>query len=170
MGRACSWNKSSPIFFYPKTQHKNQVRGRYASPIVVDTHPPLLFETEKRLLLKPISFYVNCFTLPHLFAGKMHALLFRKWQKRLKGRDWYDMEWFIRNGIGLHFEHFCQRAMVNGDWPQPAITKIQLLELLHAKINSTAIENAREDVMRLYKMQWSKRFGLETILLCSWKI
>ncbi len=48
------------------------------TPLLVDTHPPLLFETEKRLLLKPISFYVNCFTLPHLFAGKMHALLFRK--------------------------------------------------------------------------------------------
>jgi hypothetical protein len=47
-------------------------------PLLVDTHPPLLFETEKMLLLKPISFYVNCFTLPHLFAGKMHALLFRK--------------------------------------------------------------------------------------------
>ena len=28
------------------------------------------------------------------------------------------------------------------------MTKIQLLELLHAKINSTAIENAREDVIR----------------------
>jgi hypothetical protein len=88
----------------------------------------------------------------------------------VKGRDWYDKEWFIRNGIGLNFDHFCQRAMVSGDWPQPVITKIQLLELLHAKINSTAIENVREDVMRLYKMQWSKRFGLETILLCSWKI
>lgn len=88
----------------------------------------------------------------------------------MKGRDWYDKEWFIRNGIGLNFDHFCQRAMVSGDWPQPVITKIQLLELLYAKINSTAIENVREDVMRLYKMQWSKRFGLETILLCSWKI
>ena len=45
----------------------------------VDTQPPLLFETENRLLMKPFSFYVNCFTLPNLFAGKMHALLFRKW-------------------------------------------------------------------------------------------
>ena len=114
----------------------------------VDTQPPLLFETENRLLMKPFSFYVNCFTLPHLFAGKMHALLFRKWQKRVKGRDWYDMEWYIRNGVALNLEHFCQRAMESGDWSQPAMTKIQLLELLHAKINSTAIENAREDVIR----------------------
>lgn len=47
----------------------------------VDTHPPLLFETEKRLLLKPISFYVNCFTLPHLFAAKCTHFFFENDKK-----------------------------------------------------------------------------------------
>ena len=70
--------------------------------IEVDTDPPLNFETENLLLSKPFSFYVNCFTLPNLFAGKMHALLFRKWKNRVKGRDWYDMEWYIRNGVELN--------------------------------------------------------------------
>src|SRR5690349_9767501 len=46
--------------------------------IEVDREPPLGFETEDKLLLKPFSFYVKCLTLPNLFAGKMHALLFRK--------------------------------------------------------------------------------------------
>ena len=40
----------------------------------VDTLPPLGFQTEEKLLLNPFSFYVKCFTLPGLFAGKMHAL------------------------------------------------------------------------------------------------
>jgi hypothetical protein len=86
--------------------------------------------------------------LPNLFAGKMHALLFRKWQNRVKGRDWYDMEWYIRNGVELNLEHFCQRARESGDWSETSITKNQLRELLHAKINSTKIENAKEDVIR----------------------
>src|SRR5580693_9468689 len=43
--------------------------------IEVDREPPLGFDTEEKLLLKPFSFYVKCFTLPDLFAGKMHALL-----------------------------------------------------------------------------------------------
>jgi len=60
--------------------------------IEVDTKPPLGFETEEKLLLRPFSFYVKCFALPDLFAGKMHALLFRKWGKNVKGRDWYEME------------------------------------------------------------------------------
>ena len=62
----------------------------------VDTEPPLGFETEEKLLLRPFSFYVKCFTISNLFAGKMHALLFRKWKNNVKWRDWYDMEWYIK--------------------------------------------------------------------------
>ena len=74
--------------------------------IEVDTSPPAGFTTEEKLLLKPFSFYVKCFSLPDLFAGKMHALLFRKWKSRVKGRDWFDMEWYIRKGVPLHLDHF----------------------------------------------------------------
>ena len=116
--------------------------------IEVDIDPPLNFETENLLLSKPFSFYVNCFTLPNLFAGKMHALLFRKWKNRVKGRDWYDMEWYIKNGVELNLKHFCQRATESGDWSEETISKNQLLELLHAKINTTKIENVKEDVIR----------------------
>lgn len=68
----------------------------------VDREPPGGFDTEEKLLLRPFSFYVKCFSLPDLFAGKMHALLFRKWKQRVKGRDWYDLEWYIRRGVPLH--------------------------------------------------------------------
>lgn len=116
--------------------------------VEVDTDPPLNFETENQLLIKPFSFYVNCFTLPNLFAGKMHALLFRKWNNRVKGRDWYDMEWYIKKGVELNLDHLCQRALESGDWTEKSITKNQLLELLISKINSTKIENVKEDVIR----------------------
>lgn len=50
----------------------------------VDTIPPLGFETKEKLLLRPFSFYVKCFCISDLFAGKMHVLLFRKWSKNVK--------------------------------------------------------------------------------------
>ena len=56
--------------------------------IEVDTQPPLNFRTEQKLLLQPNSFMTRCFTLPDLFAGKMHALVYRGWKNRVKGRDW----------------------------------------------------------------------------------
>lgn len=116
--------------------------------VEVDTDPPLNFETENQLLIKPFSFYVNCFTLPNLFAGKMHALLFRKWKNRVKGRDWYDLEWYIKKGVELNLNHLCQRALESGDWKENSLTRDQLIELLNAKINAINIENVKEDVIR----------------------
>ena len=96
----------------------------------VDTEPPLGFETEEKLLLKPFSFYVKCFTQPDLFAGKMHALLFRKWKSRVKGRDWYDMEWYIKKGIPLNLDHLLSRARDSGDWDKPTISQEEFKTLL----------------------------------------
>jgi hypothetical protein len=55
----------------------------------VDTDPPPGFATETRYLLNPIPFAVRCYSLPDLFAGKMHEILFRRWKNRVKGRDWW---------------------------------------------------------------------------------
>ncbi len=73
------------------------------------------------------------------------------------------MEWYIRNGVALYLEHFLQRATESGDWSELSITKKQLLELLHAKINSTKIENAKENVIRFVQNPseldiWSKDY------------
>ena len=78
--------------------------------IEVDTQPPLNFGTEQKLLLQPHSFMTRCFTLPDLFAGKMHALVYRGWKNRVKGRDWYDFEWYVRHNVPLDFAHFAERV------------------------------------------------------------
>src|SRR5674476_597742 len=52
--------------------------------IELDINPPLGFSTESKLLLLPYSFMTRCYTMPSLYAGKMHALLFRKWNTRVK--------------------------------------------------------------------------------------
>ena len=116
--------------------------------IEVDTTPPPGFSTEEKLLLKPFSFYVKCFILPDLFAGKMHALLFRKWKGRVKGRDWFDMEWYIRKGVLLNLDHLLIRAQDSGDWKEKSMSKEQFMTLLHNKIQSVSFSSIREDVVR----------------------
>lgn len=119
--------------------------------IEVDRQPPLDFETEENLALRPFSFYVKCFTKPSLFAGKMHALLFRKWKNRVKGRDWYDFEWYIKKGIPLDVNHFLARAKDTEDWQGDSISKEQVNELLAAKIQSVSFSGIKEDVVRFIK-------------------
>lgn len=116
--------------------------------IEVDREPPLGFETEDKLLLKPFSFYVKCLTLPNLFAGKIHALLFRKWGENVKGRDWYDMEWYIRKGIPLNLNHFLIRAKDSGDWKEGTITEAEFLELLSKRIDLVKMNYVINDIKR----------------------
>jgi len=119
--------------------------------IEVDRNPPLGFETEEKLLIKPFSFYVNCFTQQSLFAGKLHALLFRKWGSRVKGRDWYDLEWYIKKRITLDVGHFLMRAKDTKDWEKDTISKKDILDLLTKKIENISFTRVKEDVVQFIK-------------------
>jgi len=136
--------------------------------IEVDTRPPMGFTTEEQLLLKPFSFYVKCFTLPDLFAGKMHALLFWKWKERVKGRDWFDMEWYIRKNIPLNLDHLIIRSQDSGDWKEQTITKEQFMTLLQQKIESVSFNKIKEDVVRFIPDEkmieiWSQQYFSDLI-------
>ena len=125
--------------------------------IEVDTQPPLLFQTEQKLLVQPYSFMVRCMTLPCLFAGKMHALVYRQWKNRVKGRDWYDFEWYVRKGIVLDFRHFCRRAYQFASVPEGDLTPQSFQKLLSEKIRQTSFSAAIEDVYPFLREQDSLR-------------
>ncbi len=136
--------------------------------IEVDRVPPLGFETEEKLLLRPYSFYVKCFRLPDLFAGKMHALLFRKWENRVKGRDWYDLEWYIKKGTPLNINHFLMRAIDSGHWQEKEMTKEQFLKILHQKIDTVSFDSIKEDAARFISDSsviniWNKQYFTDLV-------
>ena len=112
--------------------------------IEVDTNPPLKFNTEQKLLLLPESFMTKCFTLPDLFAGKMHALVFRAWKNRVKGRDWYDFEWYVKHRVPLDFNHLSERILqFNGK----SVSRDEFMDLLRQRLASTDINMVKADVV-----------------------
>ncbi len=111
--------------------------------IEVDIKPPLDFTTEQKLLVQPFSFMTRCFTLSDLYAGKMHALIFRNWKSRVKGRDWYDFEWYVRRGVALDFNHFAARTK---EFNGIDITKEEFEVLLKERLGSTDIAMVKKDV------------------------
>ena len=112
--------------------------------IEVDVNPPLEFSTEQKLLMQPFSFTTRCFTLSDLYAGKMHALTFRAWKNRIKGRDWYDFEWYVRNRVALDFDHLRVRTKEFNDID---LTKELFLELLKERISKADIDVVKADVI-----------------------
>lgn len=112
--------------------------------IEVDTQPPLNFRTEQKLLLQPHSFMTRCFTLPDLFAGKMHALVYRGWKNRVKGRDWYDFEWYVRHNVPLDFAHLAERIR---QFNNEEIGQAAFMAQLKDRLASTNINQVKNDVL-----------------------
>ena len=112
--------------------------------IEVDTCPPMNFNTEQKLLLQPHSFMTRCYALPDLFAGKTHALVYRSWKNRVKGRDWYDFEWYVRHNVPLDFAHLAERCK---QFNNEDITPEQFKDKLKERLRTTDIKQVKDDVL-----------------------
>ena len=111
----------------------------------------------------PFSFMTQCFTLPSLFAGKIHALIFRNYKNRVKGRDWYDFEWYIRNEVSSDFNHLQIRAK---EFNNIEFNKDEFLVILKEKLVSTDINRVKLDVMPFIQNSkeldiWSNEYFLQ---------
>ncbi len=137
--------------------------------IEIDTEPPPEFQTESRYLLQPLPFAVRVYTLPDLFAGKMHAILCRKWQNRVKGRDWYDLVWYVSHHPQLRISHLERRMRQSGHLSQETILDKDTFYLfLLEAIDSLDINQARHDAALFSKTPeamtvWSKDFFRQII-------
>jgi len=133
----------------------------------VDTDPPPGFSTETRYLLRPVPFAVRTFSLPDLFAGKMHAVLCREWKSRFKGRDWYDFVWFAAHHPDLRLSHLEQRMRQTEHWTGPSpLTETEFRGLLERRIDSVDVDQIRREVEPFIKdpaslAVWSKEFFLD---------
>ncbi len=149
-----------PAFIQKKVHRGATVKIK----LEIDKDPPGDFCTEAKYLLQPIPFSVNTYTLPHLFAGKMHAILCRPWVNRVKGRDWYDFVWYVSRDISLDLNHLENRMRQSGHLKtKEALTKKSLKQMLYEKIDTLDFRQARKDVEPLVKdaaafQIWSKDF------------
>jgi predicted nucleotidyltransferase component of viral defense system len=113
--------------------------------IEIDTDPPPLFETATQHLLQPVEVAIRSFSLPDQFAGKMHALLCRGWKSRVKGRDWWDMIWFVKRGVPIHLAHLEARMQQSGHIDSLSTDRFR--SLLLEKIDNLPIESAKQDLL-----------------------
>lgn len=143
--------------------------------IEVDTHPPLDFQTENIIKLTPRPFSIHAMTLSSLYAGKMHAILCRAWSTRPKGRDWYDLVWYIANDAKLDLGHLKARLTQSCKYLDEhkidipaALTLENVKNLLSQRIESLDVTKAKNDVKPFIKEMkeldlWSQEFFSQII-------
>jgi hypothetical protein len=111
----------------------------------VDTNPPGGGTFETRYLDFPFPQATVVHDPPSLFAGKLHAVLCRRY---LKGRDWYDFIWYTARRTPVNYRLLGAAIDQAGPWAgtAPNVDRRWCLQALEAKIESIDWSRARDDV------------------------
>lgn len=139
----------------------------------IDVDPPDGFSTEPSSLAFPVPFSVKGYSLPSMFAGKMHALLFREYSGWVKGRDWYDYLWFLSKETSIDLSHLKKRMCQTNHWAKEKdLNIVDVKLLLRDKIEKLNVKSAQEDVKRFLPDpdevgHWSQEYFLQTIDLLN---
>jgi predicted nucleotidyltransferase component of viral defense system len=124
--------------------HKNAVMK---IKLEIDQEPAIGFTSDLKYHLHPIPFTIKTMTLPSLFAGKMHALLCRTVRTNIKGRDWYDLIWFVKNNIPCELYYLKNKMVQTGHFDlSEVLDKEKIVELLSEKIKAIDFSLAKKDV------------------------
>ncbi len=97
----------------------------------IDVDPPDNSGFAYRYLDFPLDFEVCHQDLSSNFALKIHALLCRPY---VKGRDWYDFTWYVKQGVEPNLSHLQsalfqwgpwtgQETLIDGEWLKKTLTE-----------------------------------------------
>lgn len=134
-------NQVNLKFFRDAAQRLVQIK------LEIDVNPPAHSGFSHTYLDFPLDFEVCHQDLASNFALKIHALLCRPF---LKGRDWYDFNWYIKQATLPNLPHLAAALNQTGPWAgrAPEVDEGWLLSALRDKIRSTDWKAAAQDVER----------------------
>lgn len=135
----------------------------------IDCNPPAASGFEFTYLDFPVDFEVGHQDVSSNFSLKTHALLCRPY---LKGRDWYDFNWYIAQGITPNLELLKNALEQYGPWEGESLNldREWLVNTLGEKISSINWKDAAADVERFLNPTeqkslslWSERFYINKL-------
>ena len=113
----------------------------------VDVNPPAFAAFEHKYRLLPVPYEVKMYDMPSLFAGKIHAVICRAWQSRIKGRDLYDYVFYLSRGAAVNQKHLRARLIDSGFISADADCSLpEIKAMLAERFDSIDYAQARQDV------------------------
>lgn len=152
-------------FFPGNSNHTyNQTLKDIKIKFEVDINPPLGAIYEMRYKLLPSPHQVKLYDKTSLFAGKIHAILCRNWNIRVKGRDLYDYIFFLSNNVEVNVELIRNKLVASKYINENDVFNIDVLKgMLKSKFSEINYNDAKEDVLPFIRdtdslNMWSKDF------------
>ena len=113
----------------------------------VDTNPPAFATYEHKYRLLPVPYEIRLYDMPSLFAGKIHAVICRGWQSRIKGRDLYDYIFYLSKAVTVNQRHLRARLIDSGYISEnQECTLEEIKTMLKNRFDSIDFLQARKDV------------------------
>ncbi len=152
-------NDSDKIFFYQKIKIKFEI----------DTDNPSGGTTEIRYSLLPSPYEIRIFDEATLFAGKIHAVLCRNYQKHVKGRDYYDYLFYVAKGSAINIKYLENKLKNTGGILEEGetLTLEKIKQLLNEKFETVDYQSAINDVSNFIRDKeglklWKKELFIST--------
>ena len=142
------------MLFFTDNNHQtnNKLLKDIKIKFEVDINPPAGANYELKYQLLPSPYQIRLYDLPSLFAGKIHAILCRKWNLRTKGRDLYDYVFFLSLNIKVNIDLVKNKLIESKYIKESDSFNIDILrKLLKEKFKEIDYDNAREDVIPFIK-------------------
>lgn len=136
----------------------------------IDTNPPSGSVEAKANLDFPLLHQVKIGSMETLFSGKLHALLCRSF---MKGRDWYDLLWYIKKNSNINYELLKNALFQMGPYQGENLKVVNrdfVVSELSSKIKALNWKEVRRDVERFLKPEeldtlklWDEDLFLEKV-------
>lgn len=112
----------------------------------VDINPPAEATYEHKYRLLPVPYEVRLYDIPSLFAGKIHAVLCRNGQQRVKGRDLYDYIFYLTRKAEVNQKHLRERLLQTGHIKENyACSLDDIKQMLYKRFDAIDYKQAKED-------------------------
>ena len=158
--------------FFPKDEEVKRIvdNQRMKIKFEIDTDNPLGGITEYKYRMRPSPYEIQIFDESTLFAGKIHAILCRDYQRHVKGRDYYDYLFYIGKGAKINLPYLENKLKNTGGIirDDEILTLDRVKELLEDKFSNVDYESAKEDVSNFIENKeslniWKKELFLSTV-------
>jgi hypothetical protein len=126
------------------------VRAKIKIKVEIDINPPSGAEKVVEYLSFPMDFPIVAHDLQSCLSGKIHALLCRPY---VKGRDWYDLLWYISEEISPNIIYLKNALFQLGKWKgvDVEVNEKFIKEELRKKISSIDWKETIGDVRKFLK-------------------
>lgn len=160
------------LSFFPKNEDANRVISNQKIKIKfeIDIDNPDGGVTEFKYRFLPSPYGVQVFDEATLFAGKIHAIICRNYENRVKGRDFYDYLFYVGKGSKFNIRYLENKLKNTGGIIEEgeSLSLEKVKELLKNRFSTVDYKSAKDDASNFIVDKssldlWGKELFLSTL-------